>query len=63
MSVVWMGIVSGLIATEKTLPWRRVATAGVTALLLTLGLLLLAAPDAVPGLTIPAGGSMSQMSP
>jgi predicted metal-binding membrane protein len=63
MSVVWMGIVSGLIATEKTLPWRRVATWGVTALLLGFALLLLAAPDAVPGLTIPSRGRMSQMSP
>jgi predicted metal-binding membrane protein len=63
MSVVWMGIVAGLIAIEKTLPWRRVATWGVTALLLALGLLLLAVPDAVPGLTIPSSGEMSQMSP
>jgi predicted metal-binding membrane protein len=61
MSVVWMAIVAGLIAIEKTLPWRRVATYGTTAVLLALGVLLLAAPDAVPGLTIPASGSVSQM--
>ncbi len=59
MSVFWMGIVSGLIATEKTLPRRRVATWAVTALLLALGLLLLAVPDAVPGITDPASGPMS----
>ena len=61
MSVVWMAIVAGLIAIEKTLPWRRVATYGTAAVLLVLGVLLLAVPAAVPGLTIPAGGSGSQM--
>ena len=25
MSVVWMAVVAGLIALEKTVPWRRVA--------------------------------------
>ena len=50
MSVVWMAIVAGLIAIEKTLPWRRVATYGTTAVLLALGVLLLAVPDAVIGL-------------
>jgi predicted metal-binding membrane protein len=59
MSVVWMAIVAGLIAIEKTLPWRRVATYGTTAVLLALGVLLLAAPQAVPGLTIPTGGHVS----
>src|SRR5207249_5876432 len=61
MSVVWMAIVAGLIAIEKTLPWRRVATYGTTAVLFALGVLVLAAPGAVPGLTIPASGSVSQM--
>ena len=40
MSVVWMAIVAGLIAIEKTLPWRRVATYGTAAVLLVLGVLL-----------------------
>ena len=53
MSVVWMAVVAGLIALEKTLPWRRVATYATAALLLALGVLLLTAPHAVPGLTIP----------
>jgi predicted metal-binding membrane protein len=61
MSVVWMAIVAALIAIEKTLPWRRVATYGTTAVLLLLGVLLLFVPDAVPGLTIPASDSMSQI--
>jgi predicted metal-binding membrane protein len=63
MSIVWMTVIAGLIAIEKTLPWRRVAAYGTTAVLLALGLLLLAAPHAVPGLTIPASGSMSEMNP
>jgi predicted metal-binding membrane protein len=62
MSVVWMAIVAGLIALEKTLPWRRLATYTTTAALLALGVLLLAAPHAVPGLKIPTSGSMSQMN-
>jgi predicted metal-binding membrane protein len=63
MSVVWMAVVAGLIAVEKTLPWRRIATYGTTAVLLTLGVLVFASPDAVPGLTVPGGdGSMSQIN-
>jgi predicted metal-binding membrane protein len=54
MSAVWMAIVAGLIAIEKTLPWRRVAVYGTAAVLLMLGALLFASPDAVPGLTIPS---------
>jgi hypothetical protein len=61
MSVIWMAVVAGLIAMEKTLPWRRVATYGTAAVLLTIGVFVLATPGAVPGLTIPGGGSMSQM--
>jgi predicted metal-binding membrane protein len=64
MSVLWMAVVAGIIAVEKTLPWRRVATYGTTALLLTLGALLLAAPDAIPGLTLPDTAMMTtQMAP
>jgi len=66
MSVAWMAVVAGLIALEKTLPWRRVATYGTAALLLALGVLVSAAPGATPGLTIPShdsGARMSQMGP
>jgi predicted metal-binding membrane protein len=68
MSVTWMAVVAGLIAVEKTLPWRRVATYGTAALLLVLGVLLLAAPDAVPALSVPGNdmpgtGPMSEMEP
>lgn len=63
MSVAWMAFVAGLIAVEKTVPWRRAATYGTAALLLTLGVLLLAAPGAVPGLTVPGTGPMDGMEP
>jgi len=59
MSIPWMAVVAGVIAVEKTLPWRRLATFGTTALLLVLGVLMLAAPDALPALTIPSGQSMT----
>jgi predicted metal-binding membrane protein len=62
MSVVWMALVAGLIALEKLLPSRRIATYGTAALLLALGVLMLVAPDVLPALTTPGGGSMSQMS-
>ena len=62
MSVVWMAVVAGLIAIEKTLPWRRAATWGTAGALCALGVLLLVAPDAVPGLTIPGGAPMPAMS-
>jgi predicted metal-binding membrane protein len=61
MSIVWMALVAGLIAFEKMIPSRRVATYGTAAVLLGLGVLMLAAPDMIPALTIPEGGSMSQM--
>jgi predicted metal-binding membrane protein len=65
MSIAWTAFVAGLIATEKILPWRRVATYGTAAILVTLGVLVLAAPDAIPALAIPGHGPMpdtTQMS-
>jgi predicted metal-binding membrane protein len=53
MSLVWMGFVSALIAAEKLLRWKRVATYGTAVILLALGIVLAAAPHALPGLTIP----------
>jgi len=58
MSITWMAVVAAVIAVEKTLPWRRIAAYGTAAILLVLGLLLLAAPDAIPGLTTPHGTDM-----
>ncbi len=56
MSITWMAVVAGLIAVEKTVPSRAVASLGTAAVLLVLGSLVLVAPDAVPGLTTPGSG-------
>jgi predicted metal-binding membrane protein len=63
MSLAWMAFVAALIALEKTVPFRRAGTTYATAaLLLIVGVWLLAAPDSVPGLTIPGdGGGMDQL--
>jgi hypothetical protein len=62
MSITWMAVVAGLIAAEKTAPWRRVATYGTAVILLALGVLLFTAPDAIPGLTIPGDSMHQQMN-
>jgi predicted metal-binding membrane protein len=61
MSIAWMAVVAAIIAVEKMLPWRRVATYGTAGILLALGFLLLAAPHVVPALTIPGAGPMPAM--
>jgi predicted metal-binding membrane protein len=59
MSVSWMAFVAGIIAAEKTVPWRRqVVTYATSATLFVLGILVLAVPDALPALTIPSGDTM-----
>jgi hypothetical protein len=63
MSVMGMAVVAGLIAVEKTVPWRRVASYGTATVLLALGVLVLTAPGAIPGLTNPRDPSMQQMTP
>ena len=63
MSVTWMAIVAGLIAIEKVLPWRRTATYATAVVLLALGVLVLLAPGALPGLTVPGQDSMPVMTP
>jgi predicted metal-binding membrane protein len=61
MSLVWMAFVAGLIAIEKLVPWRLTATLATAGLLFALGLLLLIAPEAIPGLTIPGGMNTPMM--
>jgi predicted metal-binding membrane protein len=62
MSIAWMALVAALIAVEKMLPWRRTATYGTALVLAALGLLLLVALEAIPGLTVPGeNGSMMPM--
>jgi predicted metal-binding membrane protein len=59
MSISWMAFVAGIIAVEKTVPWRRrVVTYATSAVLLVLGILVLAFPDALPALTIPTDDMM-----
>jgi predicted metal-binding membrane protein len=53
MSGIWMAVVAGLIAAEKTIRWRRAATYGTALVLLAFGVLVIAAPDALPALTVP----------
>jgi predicted metal-binding membrane protein len=56
MSIAWTAFVAALVALEKTLPWRRIASGGTAALLFGLGVLLISAPHLVPLLTLPATG-------
>jgi predicted metal-binding membrane protein len=53
MSIPWMIVIAALIAAEKLLPWRAVATYGVATVLVVLALGVAIAPSDVPGLTIP----------
>ncbi|MBV9413687.1 MAG: DUF2182 domain-containing protein [Solirubrobacterales bacterium] len=62
MSLTWMALVAALIALEKTLPWRRIATWGTAAVLLVLAIAVVAVPHDVPGLVVPGGShAMSSM--
>jgi predicted metal-binding membrane protein len=61
MSIAWMAVVGVLIAVEKLLPSRALATAGVAALLAALAVGVAAAPGSVPGLTIPTHASAMEM--
>jgi predicted metal-binding membrane protein len=63
MSIAWMAFVAALIAAEKVLPWGRAVTYSTAALLLVLGVLVVAAPDAVPGLTIPSHDGPAMQMP
>jgi predicted metal-binding membrane protein len=58
MSIAWMAFVAGLIALEKLVPSRRLATYGTAAVLLALGVLLVVAPDLVPGFRVPESETM-----
>ncbi len=58
MSVTWMAFVAGVIAFEKTVPWRRSPRYATALVLLVVGVLLLVAPEALPGLRIPSGETM-----
>jgi predicted metal-binding membrane protein len=63
MSITWMAVVAALIAFEKTVPWRRVATWATAAVLLALAITIAASPHEVPGLVVPGDhhGAMQPM--
>jgi predicted metal-binding membrane protein len=53
MSVGWMAFVAVLIAAEKLLPWRAIASRGIAVLLAVLAIAVAFTPADVPSLTIP----------
>jgi predicted metal-binding membrane protein len=55
MSIVWMAFTAALIAAEKLVPWRRPVTWATATILLAVAVLLVVAPETLPGLTIPHG--------
>jgi predicted metal-binding membrane protein len=61
MSLVWMAVVAALITAEKTIPWRRPAVWGTTAILLALAVMVAVAPHSVPGLVVPGSAGMNTM--
>ena len=63
MNAVWLAVVAVLIALEKTLPWRRTATYSTAIVLLALGVLVLAVPEILPGLTVPEADPMPMTAP
>ncbi len=54
MSVAWMALIGALIAAEKLMPWKSVATYSATVVLAALAIGVAASPGSVPGLTVPA---------
>nr|MDQ4041708.1 DUF2182 domain-containing protein [Actinomycetota bacterium] len=54
MSVAWMALIAALIAAEKLMPWKSVATYSATVVLAALAIGVAASPNSVPGLTVPA---------
>jgi predicted metal-binding membrane protein len=61
MSVPWMIVIAALIAVEKLLPWRLLATVGVATVLAALAVGVAAAPARVPGLTVPSNTQTMEM--
>jgi predicted metal-binding membrane protein len=53
MSLAWMALIAALIAAERLLPWRTLATSVVASLLAAVAIGVAAAPARVPMLTIP----------
>ncbi len=60
MSIGWMALISVLIAAERLLPWRALATTAVASLLAVIAIGMAAAPARIPMLTIPHSGAAMQ---
>jgi hypothetical protein len=63
--IIWVAFVAGLIAIEKTLPWRRATTQGTAAVLLVLGVLgvlISTSPQAIPRPTVPGAQPVQMMT-
>ncbi len=56
MSLVWMALVTGVVAAERLLPWRRVTGCSIALLLVLLGAGVALTPGSVPGFTEPHDG-------
>jgi predicted metal-binding membrane protein len=63
MSLTWMAVVAALITVEKTLPGGRAVTWSVAGVLLVMGIVIMADPGALPGLTVPGDGPMPDAMP
>jgi predicted metal-binding membrane protein len=61
MSLTWMVLIAGLVALEKTGPRMLAAKLATAAVLATLALGILAAPQSVPGLVVPGSAPMHAM--
>lgn len=55
MNLAGMAFIAALIAAEKLLPWHRTVTYGTAVILALLGVLVVVAPHAIPGLTVSGG--------
>jgi predicted metal-binding membrane protein len=54
MSLTWMAVVAALVVFEKLGPWPRVASMATAVVLVALAVGIIASPDDVPGLVVPA---------
>ena len=61
MSVTWMGLIAALVAFEKIGPRPFAARLAAATVLAVLAVGVLAAPQQIPGLVVPASGAMHAM--
>ena len=51
MSVAWMGVIAALVLAQKLLPVRAAVDVPLALAIVALGVVIVAAPGAIPGLT------------